>query len=211
MEIPDSIQDIMLRIEDSEKSWKAYYMAVWGYAHEYLHTNFKKPLWDKKLKFCLPRSKQGFHYYSPKELAHILTTKDDELALIHLQHLFSLFEELISRISLEINGIKLNKKNYHKLAPNIVERFNLTATEKNELKLARETRNYFIHKDSKIDTDWIDIFQKIRGENPKLVEGMDLSIALEGAFEAVEEWHVLFLKIIEKIKDWIILKKEIKN
>lgn len=202
--IPDKINNIYNSIINCEDNWKAIYMAAWGYSKCVLLPMKDTGLWEKEIQFGLPASKNRYHSYSPKGLYKILTSKDTEFTLGHLQTLFSLFEEYINEIIeyyLSVQNSAVWKfKNLEKLLRSDppFEKLNLHLgkAEINELRLAKETRNCFIHNNSKVDQKWIEAYKTTKGNEPSY----RLGDRFELMFEEIEDWHGLILNITRTIK-----------
>jgi len=208
MEIPENINNIIQKILESEDKWKALYMATWGFSYN-IEGRFKNTnLWEKKIQFGLPAARKKYHEYEPERLHKILTSKDGEFTLGHLQTLFSLLEELVTELCFflysgkEVNAGKfgnlknflLGNKSYETLKIGVIE------DELKELKLAKETRNCFIHNSSKVDKNWLVAYKEARGENRTIKTGDELSIG----FHQIEDWHELIVQITNRIKGAVI-------
>lgn len=208
MEIKEEINNIIQRILDSEDEWKALYMASWGAVFHWLERDYKNtPLWNQPQPLGLPASKKGYQMYTPAQLDGILRSKDSWFTLGHLQALFSLLEELVTELCpIVCNGqeIRADKfKNLKKflLGENPYQNFqiNITGDEIKELNLAKETRNCFIHKNSKVDEHWLEAFKGARGKDSIDKIGGKLPVG----FREVEDWHELIIGIVKRIKDTI--------
>ena len=72
-------------------------MASWGFSYQ-IKTDFgNNEYWNKQIPFGLPDSKKNKnHSYTPNQLHSILTSRDGEFTIGHLQTLFSLFEDLLN-------------------------------------------------------------------------------------------------------------------
>ena len=212
MQIPEEIDNMMRRlIGDSENEWKALFMASWGCANYYLKPTFQNtPLWDKPLPFSLPASKKQFHEYTPAQLYGILTSKDFEFTLGHLQTLFSLLEELATELcpivctGEEIRADKFDRLKKFLSGVKPYEGFVTTITkdELKELKLARESRNCFVHNNSEVDNRWLETYEEARGQ--KSTAKIDDRLPIE--FHQIEDWHDLIVGIVRKIREAIIAK-----
>jgi len=209
MNIPTNIKYIIERILEDESRWKALYMATWGYSYQIEAQYQGGTLWDMLIPFGLPASKYKQYAYKPKELHSILTSRDGEFTIGHLQTLFSLFEELLNEVSKILHGLELNTSKWK----NMENFFNQTATKDilstqdiNELNLAKKTRNCFIHNGSRIDQKWIDAYQKARGGISPAGLGDELQKGLLNKFHQIEDWHELIIDITKRIERKIILK-----
>jgi len=208
MNIPINIKYIIERILESESRWKALYMATWGYSYQ-IEAQFKEGgFWETPIPFQLPASKNKQYTYKPKELHSILTSRDGEFTIGHLQTLFSLFEELLNEASKILLNRGLNTSTWR----NMKSFFNQTNTRDilsgqdiKELKLAKLTRNCFIHNGSKIDQGWLDAYQEARG-TPSVSLGDELQKGLANKFHQIEDWHELIIDITKRIKRKIIQK-----
>lgn len=141
MDISNKVKYIIERILKSEDRWKALYMATWGYSYQIKVQFEKKEFWEKTISFKLPASKNKQQVYKPKELYSILTSRDGEFTIGHLQTLFSLFEELLNEASKILFNLELDTSKWK----NMKEFFNqddtkdiLTKKDINELKLAKK-------------------------------------------------------------------------
>ena len=210
MQVSQDIREVLLRIRESEDRWKALYMASWSYALQTLEPKFKPTsLWTQRIFFALPYSKNKGHYFIPEKLHRILTNKDDEFSLGHLQDMFSLLEELINlacphicrNISIVASDFpqveyflladksyKMNKQG-HKRVPLLPDM--------RELKLAKETRNCFIHGGN-ISDAWIKAYTAIKNPCPYTF-GNKLPREVT-AIQKIEDWHELIVKIANQIE-----------
>ncbi|KPJ56552.1 hypothetical protein AMJ49_04555 [Parcubacteria bacterium DG_74_2] len=209
MKIPERINNIIQRIIESEREWKALYMASWGCVLFYLEPRFKNTnLWEEPMKFGLPASKKGYQEYTPSELCGILKSKDTEFTLGHLQTIFSLLEELIEELCLLIfNGKEIKADKFENLKKFLLgekpyERLKteITDEEIKELKLAKESRNCFIHNNSKVDEKWLEAYKEARTKDSITQIGEKLPVD----FHQIEDWHDLIIKIVNKAKNVIV-------
>ena len=99
MELSNDINNIITRILESENRWKALYMSTWGYSYIVKVQFENTENWDKPISFGLPASRNKQYIYKPSYLHKILTSKDGEFTIGHLQTLFSLFEEFLNESS----------------------------------------------------------------------------------------------------------------
>jgi len=208
MELPVSILSIIDRINQSENKWKALYMATWGYSY-WVKSQFENTnSWDKEVQFGLPASKNKSHIYTPHQLYSILTSRDGEFTLGHLQTLFSLFEDLLNEASKILCASELDTSKW----PNMKKFFEeddtkdiLTDIQIKELKLAKETRNCYIHNGSKINQKWLDSYRDAKS-NPIASIGDNLSKGFkefQDLFHQIEEWHKLIVDTTNNIKSKI--------
>jgi hypothetical protein len=209
MKIPEKTNNIIQRIRKSEDEWKALHMGAWGYAKFYLEPKFKNTdKWEKPRPFRLPASNKGYQEYTPAGLYGILTSKDTEFTLGHLQTLFSLLEELIDELCpIVCNGQEIKSYKFEKLTEFLLgikpyQNFqtNITEDRIKELKLAKETRNCFIHNDSKVDEPWLKAFKEVNGRDSTAQIGDELPVN----FHQIEGWHELIIEIVDEIKDSVI-------
>jgi len=206
MDIPSNIKYIIEGILKSEDRWKALYMATWGYSYQVKAGWENTKMWDKPVSFGLPASKNNQqHTYKPKDLHSILTSRDGEFTIGHLQTLFSLFEELLDEIAKFLFNFELDMNKWK----NIEEFFNKPGTKDilsnqdiKELKLAKETRNCFIHNGSKIDQRWLDTYQEAKGVHLASL-GDDLHKGISNTFHQVESWHELLVNTTKKLEELI--------
>ena len=183
MSIPVNILSIIQRINESEDLWKATYMAIHPYS-AYIEKTFN---WDGKLKLGLPQSKNKSHDYTPRQLHTILITMDDNLTLGHLVTLFSLFEEL--KVAIQSSSLK-------------IELSDVIKSHSDELWLAKETRNRYVHTNWKINDTWRKAYKAARNIHSAHADGTDLREVFRdpALFQQVETWHELIVDIANKIK-----------
>lgn len=67
------------------------------------------------------------------------------------------------------------------------------------MKLAKETRNCFIHNSSKVDKRWLEVFREAKGKNSTAQIGDKLPVD----FRQIEDWHELIIQTVNKIKNTI--------
>jgi hypothetical protein len=211
MNIPTNIKYIIERILESESRWKALYMATWGYSYE-IKKYKKTKFWKIPIKLGLPASKNGQYTYRPEELHLILTSRDGEFTIGHLQTLFSLLEELLNETSKILFGFELNTGRWKDMK----RFFNQTyikdvfskqnVNELKELKLAKETRNCFIHNGLKVGQKWLNAYRDARKVSSSITLGGDLQKGLGNKFHQIEDWHELIIDITKRIEMKIILK-----
>jgi hypothetical protein len=202
MLVPNNILTVLQKINESEERWKALYMATWGHSYTIKSQFENTTAWEKPLKLGLPASKNGFQEYTPKKLYSILTTMDDEFTFGHLQSLFSLFEDLLNESSKILCSGEINTSKW----PNMEKFFNevkiLSDSELKELKLAKETRNCYIHNGGKIDQRRVDAYKAAKG-TPIANVNDNLQKGFPKLFHQIEDWHSLIAKTANKIKDRI--------
>jgi len=203
MEIPKDILYIIERINQSEDKWKALYMGTWGCSYQIKNKFENTPNWDKEVQFGLPAFKNKSHVYTPHQLHSILTSRDGEFTMGHLQTLFSLFEDLLNEASKIICSLELDTSKW----PNMKKFFEaddtkdiLNGAQIKELKLAKETRNCYIHNGNKIDQKWLDSYIDAKG-SPIASIGDDLTKGFPNFFHQIEEWHILVVNTTNKIKN----------
>ena len=204
MDIPISIGSAISMINQSEDRWKALFMATWGYSYQISNQFSGTQLWDTKVSFGLPASKNNrIHTYTPHQMHSILTSRDGEFTIGHLQTLFSLFEDLLNESSKVICSNELDTSKLVNMEAFFDENNDLLSeTELKEIKLAKETRNCYIHNDGKIDQKWIDAYIDAKG-SPIASVGDDLKNGFTNAFHQIEEWNELIVNITNKIKSKI--------
>jgi hypothetical protein len=98
-----------------------------------------------------------------KEFYQELTSSDVIFTLEHLIIIFSLFEELIKEVSRVIYNEELKTYKWENIENFLKEKTILTNQELQELKLAKETRNCYVHNGNKIDDKWQKEYEKIWG------------------------------------------------
>lgn len=207
MELPISIGSAISRINQSEDRWKALFMATWGYSYGIQAQFSGTQLWDERIPFGLLASKNNSqHFYTPKQIHSILTSRDGEFTLGHLQTLFSLFEDLLKESSRVLCSVELDTSKWQGIKQFFDEDNDLISeTELKELKLAKETRNCYIHNNGKIDQKWIDAYTEAKG-NPIASIGDELDRGFPNAFHQIEDWNELLVSITNKIKAKIEVK-----
>ena len=204
MDIPISIGSTISRLNQSEDRWKSSFMAVWQHAENIKNLFQNTEIWDKKVEFVLPASKNSNkHSYTPHQLHNILTSRDGEFTLEHLQTLFSLFEDLIKESSQILCSEEVDAGKWQGIKEFFDENNDLISdSELKELKLAKETRNCYLHNNGKIDQRWIDAYTEAKG-NPIASIGDELKAGFHNYFHQIEEWNELIVEITSKIKDKI--------
>ena len=70
--------------------------------------------------------------------------------------------------------------------------------QRNELYLAYQTRNCYVHRGGKIDGEWIKAYTVARGK-PIASEGEDLDKGIN-IYHEIEEWNELIVYIANKMK-----------
>lgn len=201
MEIPINIGSTISRINQSEDRWKALYMATWGYSYQIKAQFENTENWNKKVEFGLPASKNSNrHVYTPNQIYSILTSRDGEFTIGHLQVIFSLFEDLLKESSKILCSKELDTGKW----PGIKEFFAenndiLSESQLKELKLAKETRNCYIHNSGKIDQKWIDAYREAKGNPIASIED-ELEKGFPNSFHQIEEWNEFLVSITAKIK-----------
>ncbi len=215
MEIPEDIQGIINRIYECEDEWIALYMGAWGCATFYLKPTYENTdAWEKKLEFGLPAFPKGFHKYTPKQLYSILTSKDIEFTLSHLQTLFSLLEELIRELcpivcdGKKIDSTYFKTMNEFLLGKGKYSNFKLGIPEEvlSELKLAKRTRDCFIHHGGRVDSNkngFLLAYGEARRERAPVSPGDDVYTAFSNIYHQVFSWHNLIISIVKKIERYI--------
>jgi hypothetical protein len=203
MEIPNNIKSVIQRICESEDYWKSKYMAVWGFANEIKKNRSSE--WDNIVKLGLPASSKKYQEYKWSELHNILTNQDRIITFEHLQMLFSLFETLLN----DVSPILCNRKEYdvsnweknNKGMKNFFEDTKLIEnSELKELRLAKVTRNCYIHNDSKVDEYWEKTYFEARKKEP-ILKNEFVDSAFDEFLKQVEDWHKLILNITKKIEN----------
>lgn len=202
MEIPPNISSSIYRINQSEDRWKALYVATWGYSYQISTQFFGTPLWDKEISFGLPASKNNCsHPYTPNQLYSILTSRDGEFTIGHIQTLFSIFEDIWNESSKILCSKELDTSKWENIAKFFDENKDIISNaELRELKLAKETRNCYLHKLSKIDQRWVEAYIDAKGINPISSIGGELSASFPNSFHQIEEWNELITNLTNKIK-----------
>jgi hypothetical protein len=219
MKIPDDTKNLIKLLMDSELRWKAQYITVWHTSGivEDKHRNTDD--WEREvIHIYLPAAK-NHPVCTPKKLYEIYTSKDNELTLGHIQTLFSLFEILIDDVGTVLYGVEVNASHFKNLKDFLEAKGNFSGKIKfvsddeiSELELAKIARNCYIHKGGKIDSHFIKLYEKARGQKPPAEEGDELSKAFPnttGEFGAdnllrqTEDWHELIIKIVTKLKSEI--------
>ena len=65
------------------------------------------------------------------------------------------------------------------------------------MKLAKKTRNCFIHNGSKVDEKWLERYRETRGES----SNADINDKLPVSFHQVEDWNDLVVRVVNEIRD----------
>lgn len=201
MDLPVNIGSAISRINQSEDKWKALFMATWGYSYQINNQFSGTELWDKNVQFGLPASKNNHqHTYTPEKIHSILTSRDGEFTLGHLQTLFSLFEDLLKESSKILCSSELDASKWTNIRQFFIENSDTASeTELKELKLAKETRNCYLHNNGKVDQKWIDAYNDARGISLCSI-GEDLEKGFSNTFHQIEEWNELIVNLTNRIK-----------
>lgn len=226
MVIPEEISSIFEKIKQSEKEWKALYMAVWHYSSyikkEYIeksprNTNLlvggltgtafviNAGAKEFEIDLSLPESKDKSYRFNVTDLYNILVSRDGQFTLGHLQTLFSLLEDFLKTVHLKIyleetdgrSGMYDLIKSFFKL-----DDFKcvMSETDLKEMNLAIETRNSYIHRKSLVNERFIAAFTTARGSTKQMFSiGDNLISAFPSAFQQVEDWHNLIMTLTESV------------
>lgn len=205
MEIPTNILSIIDKINESEDQWKALYMGTWGFSYQIKEKFENTENWEKALGFGLPASKKKYHIYSPKKLHSILTSKDGEFTIGHLQTLFSMFEDLLNEASEMLYASRLDNSKWENMKKFLKDMKILSDSQIKDLKLAKETRNCYIHNGNKINQRWLDAYREAKGDTIASI-GDNVQNGFQNLFHQIEDWHSLIVETTNKIKDLIIYK-----
>ncbi|GEM_PF-5837551 len=208
MVLPLNIKNILERIHKSEDEWKALYMGVWSGVYYLEDMKKNKPeLWEKKLDFGLPGSKNKKHPYIPRDLHEILKTRDKWITLTHLQVLFSLFEDMCREASGVLFNIYPNTYKWNEMK-SFLQNIGLSQVKIAELHLSKETRNCYVHNSSKIDREWLDAYFQARGIKKTSLNNRDIKDGLDqDLLHQVEDWHSLIINSTKEIEQVIVSKK----
>lgn len=208
MKVPINILSIIEKINKSEDDWKAIYMANWRFSY-WLRENFENTQkWDEKQEFGLPAFKKGHHDYTPSQLYIIVTSKDIKTTYEHLIILLSMFEALLEETSKFLCSPKFKINHNGSNISGFFEDENtkdiLEEGELNELFLAKETRNCYLHHGGKINDKWIKYYKDTKGTS-LVSEGDDLNKGFQEGkpYLQIEEWHNLIVDITNRIKSKI--------
>ena len=181
MELPEEILSITEKIKKSELNWKMRYCVCWMQSYPLKEELEKNPERGKdKVTLNLPAFKRKPDL-TKEEYYKELTSNDIPFTLEHLVILFALFDELKTTAS-KILGKGETEKTSHK----------------EELKLARETRNCYVHNGSRIDRKWIDAYKQARNKDAK--EGERISNSLPEFYYQIEKWHDLIIELTDEIE-----------
>jgi len=201
MEIPQNILSIIERINKNERNWKVRYYPFWESSYK-LRTEFEKtPQWDKKIiTVNLPSFNEQLTF-TPKELEQELTSNDITFTFEHLIILFAIFEELLKEVCPSI----LNETRKKSLINKFFEKENkeiLNGKELEEVILAKETRNCYVHNGGKINNRWKTAYENAKGKLILNKEGDNIleEFPNNKFYHQVEEWHSLIVEITNKIK-----------
>lgn len=202
MEIPINISSIISRINQSEDNWKAIFMAIWQHSDVIRNTYEKTDKWNKKIIFRLPASKNNSsHSYTPYQLHSILTSRDGEFTIGHLQTLFSLFEGLVNESSKILCSEEIDASKWQDIEKKFFDENNdlISEQELKELKLAKEIRNCYLHNNGQIDQKWLNAYAEAK-ENPTSAIGNGLEQGFPNSFHQIEKWNELVVIISDRIK-----------
>ena len=72
----------------------------------------------------------------------------------------------------------------------------LIGNDKKELRLAKKSRNQYIHNGNKPDEDWFGLYEEVRGKRPAYIEGHPLPVIMHD----VEDWTDLIVRITENLE-----------
>lgn len=199
----EKILAIIKKIQESEDVWKVQYIAMWNFIY-YLkgRGHFDEKFLRENLKLGLPASEKKYYEINPERLIDTLGHRDNELKYIHLVNLFSLFDDLLDESSKVLCSEVDSKIRDRKGNVYMHEFFKVVKVledkELEELKLARETRNCYVHG-NKIDSEWLKKYKEARGE-PIVKINDDLDRGFKETFHEIEKWNKLIVKISEKIE-----------
>lgn len=82
----------------------------------------------------------------------------------------------------------------------------LVDKEKEELHLARETRNCYIHNNGNIDTRFVTAYKNARGDSHSDFSGKSLSTVFPELFKEIETWNELISSISKRIEEVLLVK-----
>lgn len=182
-------------------------MANWGFARNYLKPLESKQIWHEEITLGLPASIEGSFTFITKDLYKTLISKDIVFTHGHLQTLFSLFKKLVSELIIE----KGFGESYNTSRFTIIEKvlkginpfdtfsFPISDPEIDELRLAKETRNCYVHNASNIDQKWLNAYENVHGSINSFNVGDELGLM----FHEVEIWHRLILNISRTLKNYM--------
>lgn len=205
MDVPASILSIVTKINDSEDRWKARYIAVWRCSRD-IKKEETSSNWKKQISYQLPASKSGHYEYTPEKLYSILISKDVEFTLGHLQTLFTLFEEMIWESSKILCTTPIKADHWAGMEKFFKEiGFGDISSDPRiaELKLAKQTRNCWTHKNGKIDEIWLMEYTNIRKCAPSAKLHDPLEQGFPNVFHQIEAWHALIVETTNRIKQKI--------
>ena len=203
-----NILSIIDRINDMEKVWIIPYGIIWNY-YFCLKKRFEGTKeWEKEIiKTTLPASKREIYVHSPESICSTIPKIDPILTMNHLVVMIALFQELVNETAkLIFPDLKPNKygdvsiqdflnKNKTKNILNKMEREQIT--------LAKKTRDCYIHHDSKTDSRWVKSFKDIYNiAVPEEIQIQDIFQNKLGKdfFHQVEDWYELMMKISNTIR-----------
>jgi len=188
MELPKAISSIVDRINQSGAKWKAIYGGLWTYANSVKKDFENTAHWDEKIIMTnLPAFKKVTRKYTPHEYYLLLTSLDPYITFTHLVTLFAMFEDLVSET-----------KKLPSLSNGFEVKDVLDDIQLKELRLAKRTRNCYIHNGSKIDYKWLKAYAAARGK-PIASKGDDLGEGIN-IYHRAEDWHKLIVFAANEIK-----------
>ena len=215
--VPEELKDLLAEIEHNKRKWKSLYMGVWGYSFQVLDIEIKEGRGDVVRVLGLPASKYKCTLYTPNELKGYLTDYDRDIHANQVFKIFTLLENYLFKYYQLTEKPELRKQPSQPLRfgwiPKFIRsRFNkgsinftyfwqmkkylknkgfASDAELNELKLAKETRNCFIHFGGMIDKKWLIAYKKTfrRGKH-------NLNDKIKTPFSDLEDWTDIFIKIV---------------
>ena len=209
MTIPRIIQNTINEINESEDKWKVYYAAVWQWSVELTKKYKNNNFWDNSIEILcyLPASKRAPISLPPEKLHDVLTHLDHEIVIKHLNNIFSLVEKLVNDVcDLIYPGKSLDFSKYENLVKFLKSQggfneidFKLTDHQYLELKLAKETRNCFIHG-RKANSRWVSAYWASRKKEPEYKDGDEMILRVPD----VEDWQDIITKVTNEIQSHLL-------
>jgi hypothetical protein len=219
--VPEKLKVLLIEIENNKRKWKSLYMAVWGLPLYFLTPSLiDKGKGDEVIPWGLPAAKLKAVLYTPNELKNYLTSYDKEIHISQVIKIFTLIENyffkyyeltekprkegLIDKVLEFIPLSSFIKKRlkpkdslidftYFKLLKRYLKDKNFASDrELNELELAKETRNCFVHRRGLINKRWLKSYKKTGRQN-RYKEKDEVPLN----FHDLEDWSDIMVRIIE--------------
>lgn len=215
--VPEELKDLLVEIEHNKRKWKSLYMGVWGYSFQVLDNEIKEGRGDLVRVLGLPASKYKYALYTPKELKGYLTDYDRDIHVNQIFKIFTLLENYLFKyhqltekpapkklsdyllefvwlpkfIKFRFCRASINFTRFWQLKKYLKDNGFASDAELNELGLAKETRNCFIHHGGMIDKKWLAAYKKTLRQDKH-----NLNDKIKTPFSDLEDWTDILMKIV---------------